>query len=76
VKIVTFQEQNRVYVKNKAYDLETESKNKNITDLYRGINDFKNGNQPRLNIVKDEKVIWLQTPTVFWQGGGIISLNY
>jgi len=28
---------------------------KNIRDLYRGINDVKKGNQPRTNIVKDEK---------------------
>ena len=28
---------------------------KNIRDLYRGINDFKKGYQPRCNIVKDEK---------------------
>jgi hypothetical protein len=27
---------------------------KNIKDLYRGINDFKRGYQPRSNIVKDE----------------------
>jgi hypothetical protein len=30
------------------------SKNKNIRDLYRGINEFKRGNQPRNNLVKDE----------------------
>jgi hypothetical protein len=28
---------------------------KNIGDLYRGINDFKKGYQPRTNIVMDEK---------------------
>jgi len=28
---------------------------KNISHLYRGINDFKKGYQPRTNIVKDEK---------------------
>jgi len=28
---------------------------KNIRDIYRGINDFKKGYQPRTNIVKDEK---------------------
>jgi len=28
---------------------------KNIRDLYRVINDFKKGYQPRCNIVKDEK---------------------
>jgi hypothetical protein len=30
------------------------SKNKNIRDLYRGINEFKRGYQPRRNFVKDE----------------------
>ena len=29
-------------------------RSKNIRDLYRGINDFKKGYQPRCNIVKDE----------------------
>jgi hypothetical protein len=28
--------------------------NKNIRDLYRGINEFKRGYQPRNNLVKDE----------------------
>jgi hypothetical protein len=32
------------------------SKNKNIRDQYRKINDFKRGHQPRNNLVKDEKV--------------------
>jgi hypothetical protein len=30
------------------------SKNKNIRDLYRRINEFKRGYQPRSNLVKDE----------------------
>jgi hypothetical protein len=30
------------------------SKNKNIRDLYRGINGFKRGYQPRNNLVNDE----------------------
>jgi hypothetical protein len=30
------------------------SENKNIRDLYRGINGFKRGYQPRNNSVKDE----------------------
>jgi hypothetical protein len=36
-------------------ELETNSKTKNIRDLYRGIIDFKKGYQLRNNIVKDEK---------------------
>jgi hypothetical protein len=30
------------------------SKNKNIRVLYRGINEFKSGYQPRSNLLKDE----------------------
>ena len=40
----------------KIEEHENNSKNKNIRDLYRGINDFKKGYQTRCNIVKDEKV--------------------
>ncbi|KAJ4441531.1 hypothetical protein ANN_11387 [Periplaneta americana] len=34
--------------------VETNSKNKNIRDLYKGIKEFKNGYQPRVNVIKDE----------------------
>jgi len=50
-----FRNKKKAYLKAKIEDLETNSKNKNIRDLYRGINDFKKGYQPRCNIVKDEK---------------------
>jgi len=42
-------------MKAKIGDLEGNSTIKNIGDLYRGINDFRKGYQPRTNIVKDEK---------------------
>jgi hypothetical protein len=42
------------YLKGKINELETNNKNKNIRDLYRGINEFKKGYQPRINIIKDE----------------------
>jgi hypothetical protein len=42
------------YMKDKIDELATNSKNKNIRDLYRGINKFKQGYQPRSNLVKDE----------------------
>jgi hypothetical protein len=42
-------------LKAKIDELEAGSKMKNISDLYRGISDFKNGYQPRISIVKDEK---------------------
>jgi hypothetical protein len=39
-------------------------KNKNITDLHKGISEFKNSDQPR-NYSVDKRVICLQTPTIF-----------
>ena len=53
----------KAYLKVKTEELETNSKIKNIRDVYRDINDLK------------RKVIWLQTSTVFWLGGGTISLS-
>ena len=43
------------YLKAKIEELENDNKIKNITDLFRGISDFKRGYQPRTNRVKDEK---------------------
>jgi hypothetical protein len=43
----------------KINELATNSKNKNIRDLYRGINEFKRGYQPRNNLVKDENGVLL-----------------
>jgi hypothetical protein len=37
----------------KSMKLATNSKNKNIRDLYRGMNKYKRGFQPRSNFVKD-----------------------
>jgi Txe/YoeB family toxin of Txe-Axe toxin-antitoxin module len=37
----TFRTKKREYLKNKINELETNIKNKNIRDLYRGINEFK-----------------------------------
>jgi len=51
----TFLEQKKIYLKAKIEELETNSKIKNIRDLYRGINDCKKGYQSRNNIVKNEK---------------------
>jgi hypothetical protein len=42
--------------------LESNSKNKNIRDMYRGINEFKKGYQPRTNLVKDERGDLLADP--------------
>jgi len=43
------------YLKAKIEELETNSKIRNIRDLYRGVRDFKKGYQPRTNTVKDDK---------------------
>src|SRR5215469_397818 len=50
-----FRNKKKAYLKAKIEELETNSKIKNIRDLYRGINDFKKGYHPRNIIVKDEK---------------------
>ncbi|PNF14989.1 hypothetical protein B7P43_G01541 [Cryptotermes secundus] len=51
---VRFRNKKREYLKDKTDELAMNSKNKNISDLYRGINDFKRGYQPSSNLVKDE----------------------
>ena len=43
-----FRNKKKAHLKAKMEELETNSKLKNIRDLYRGINDFKKGYQPRL----------------------------
>jgi hypothetical protein len=43
----------REYLKGEINELESNSKNKNIRDLYRGINEFRKGYQPRANFVKE-----------------------
>ena len=50
-----FRNKKKEYLKVKIHELETNSKIKNIRDLFRGISNLKNGYQPRTNIVQDEK---------------------
>ena len=50
-----FRNKKKAYLTAKVEELETNSKVNNVRDLYRGINDFKKGYQPRTIIVKDEK---------------------
>jgi hypothetical protein len=57
----TFRKKKRGYLKAKINMLETNNSN-NIRDLYRGINEFKKGYQPRINIVKDENGNLLADP--------------
>jgi hypothetical protein len=44
----------RKYLKDEINKLETNNKNNNNVDLYRGINELKKGYQPRSNLVKDK----------------------
>ena len=68
-----FRNKKKAYLRAKVEELETNSKIKNIRGLYRGINDFKKGFQPRCNIVKDEKG---DLVAVLWLGGRNISPSY
>jgi hypothetical protein len=47
-------EASRQYMKDKINELARYRKNKNIRDLYRGINEFKKGYQSRNNFVRHE----------------------
>jgi hypothetical protein len=55
-------EKKKEYLKDKIKKLECNSKNKNIRYWYMGINEFKNGYQPRTNLVKDERGDLLADP--------------
>jgi hypothetical protein len=50
-----FRNKKREHLKDKINKLESNSRNKNIRDLHRGINEFKKGYQPRANLVKDKR---------------------
>jgi hypothetical protein len=58
----TFRNKKREYLQGKMNEFETNNKNKNIRDLYRGINEFKKACQPRINIIKDENGNLLADP--------------
>jgi hypothetical protein len=49
-----FRNKEREYLKGKINEPETNNKNGNIRDVYRGINEFKEGYEHRINIIKDE----------------------
>jgi hypothetical protein len=57
-----FRNKKREYLKGKITDIELNSKNKNIRDLYRGITECKKGYQPKTNLVKDERGDLLADP--------------
>jgi hypothetical protein len=50
-----FRNKKKAYLKAKIEEPETKRKNKNIRDIYRGINDFEKGYQSRTNIARDKK---------------------
>jgi hypothetical protein len=54
-----FRNKKREYLKDKINELAMNSKNKNIGELYIGINEFEKGYQPRNNLVKDENCVLL-----------------
>jgi len=45
--VVSFSEKSEKYLKENIKETETNSKNKNVTDLRRAINEFNKGCQPR-----------------------------
>jgi hypothetical protein len=54
-----FRNKKRDYLKGKITEIELNSKDKNIRDLYRGIPEFKNGYQPKTNLIKMRGAIFL-----------------
>jgi hypothetical protein len=58
----TSKNKKKEYLKGKINELETNNRNKNIRDLYRGINEFRKGYQPRVSIIKDENGNLLADP--------------
>jgi Zn-finger nucleic acid-binding protein len=65
-----FRNKKREYLKDKINELESNSTNKNIRDLNRGINEFKKGYQPRTILVKDERGDLLTDPHKIFNRGG------
>jgi hypothetical protein len=50
-----FRNKKREYLKHKINELESHTKNKNIRDLYKGVNELKKFYQPRTTSIKDER---------------------
>ena len=72
-----FRIEKKAYLKGKIEELGTNSKIKNIRDLYRGISDFKKGYWPRTNIMEDGKGdLVADSRSIFCLGGGTISPSY
>jgi hypothetical protein len=54
VAIISFRNKKAEYLKSKINEVAIYSKDQNIRYLYRGINEFKRGYQPRSNLVNYE----------------------
>jgi len=73
----SFRKKRRGNIWKKINVLETNNKNKNIRDLYRGINEFKKDYQPRSNLVKDENGdLVADSHNVFLTDGRTSSVSY
>jgi hypothetical protein len=57
-----FRNKKIIYLRGKITEIDLNSKNKNIRDLYRGITEFKKGYQPKTNQVKDRRGDLLADP--------------
>jgi hypothetical protein len=49
-----FRNKKREYLKDRINELDSNSKNNDTRAHYRGINEFKKGYQPRIDLVKDK----------------------
>jgi hypothetical protein len=58
----TFTNNRREYLKDKTNELENNNNNKNVRYLYRGINEFRKGYQPRINVTEDKNGNLLADP--------------
>jgi hypothetical protein len=70
-----FRNKKKEYVKAKFDELETNSKAKNVRDLYRSISNFKKDYQHRTNIVKDEKGDFVTGSNSIWSRWRTISVR-
>jgi hypothetical protein len=62
---IIFRNKKREYLKDKINELETNNKNTNIRDLYRGISEFKKGYKHRINFITYENFNLLAYPQNF-----------
>jgi hypothetical protein len=75
MKLAVISEKKEGLSESQTEDLVSNSKIRNIRDLYRGISDFKEGYQPRTTMVK-RQVTGSQSPKLFWLDEGTLSPSY